>query len=116
MATPKKTKAQLRQEIKDLKAVLNYERAEHTEIMKTALKKARESVALEQAFEEQMKEAGHTLERLQRNGFMHQGITVTQAKMVDKQMKLFNALLRETERRINYCDLQIRKRQEALKK
>ena len=116
MATPKKTKAQLRQEIKDLKNILAYVRREHGEIMQLALPKARETTMIEEAFKDEIKRTGHTLDRLSRNGFMHQGVTVTQARMVNEQMKLFTELLRETEKRIAYLDRQISKRQEALKK
>ena len=116
MATPKKTKAQLRQEIKDLKNILAYVRREHGEIMQLALPKARETTMIEEAFKNETKRTGHTLDRLSRNGFMHQGVTVTQARMVNEQMKLFTELLRQTEKRIAYLDRQIGKRQEALKK
>lgn len=116
MATPKKTKAQLRQEIKDLKNILAYVRREHGEIMQLALPKARETTMIEEAFKDEIKRTGHTLDRLSRNGFMHQGVTVTQARMVNEQMKLFTELLRQIEKRIAYLDRQIGKRQEALKK
>lgn len=116
MATPKKTKAQLRQEIKDLKNILAYVRREHGEIMQLALPKARETTMIEEAFKDEIKRTGHTLDRLSRNGFMHQGVTVTQARMVNEQMKLFTELLRQIEKRIAYLDRQISKRQEALKK
>ena len=116
MATPKKTKAQLRQEIKDLKNILAYVRREHGEIMQLALPRVRETTMIEEAFKDEIKRTGHTLDRLSRNGFMHQGVTVTQARMVNEQMKLFTELLRQTEKRIAYLDRQISKRQEALKK
>ena len=116
MATPKKTKAQLRQEIKYLKSVLAYVRREHGEIVQLALPKIRETTMIEEAFKDEIKRTGRTLDRLSRNGFMHQGVTVTQARMVNEQMKLFTELLRQIEKRIAYLDRQISKRQEALKK
>lgn len=115
MATPKKTKAQLRQEIKDLKSLLKYEREEYNQIMELALPKSYVCNSLDKAFADEQKRTGHSIARLQRNGYMALGFTVTQAKMISEQMKLFNSLLHVTERRIQYCDRQIEKRKEAIK-
>lgn len=116
MATPKKTKQQLRKEISDLRAIERKEKAEYCAIVDLALAKVEESRGVEKGIKSEMERTQHTLDRLSRNGFMYRGITVAQAKMIDKQMKAYRLLLTETEKRLKFVRASINRRQEALKK
>lgn len=114
MATQKKTKAQLRKEIADLRAIERYEEAEYKAISALAVSKASESIRIEKGIKQEMSRTKLSIERLSRNGFMYQGVTVVQAKMIDKQMSAYRALLDETDRRLKYVKTCIKRRQRML--
>ena len=116
MATPKKNKQQLRKEIADLRAIERYEKAEYKAIASLAVSKVSESLRIERGIKSEIKKTKHSLSRLSRNGFMFQGITIFQAKMIDKQMKAYRTLLSETDKRLKYLRDSINRRLEALRK
>ena len=115
MPTPKKTKALLKKEIKDLKELQKFVLKSYTDVYSYAYLETKACVSVEDAFDCFMKSTGNSRGRLVRNGTMLEGWTVKQVDLTNEVLAKYRDLFESYEKRIAYIKSQIERRQKALK-